>query len=93
MSGGAFDHHQYYMQDIIDEIDNVLKNKRVHDKDWDTIRNNYSDETFSEFKKGVEYLRKGYVYAQRIDWLLSGDDGEESFHERLKEELDKLKQG
>lgn len=31
------------------------------------------------------------IYTQRIDWLLSGDDGEESFHSRLKEELDKLK--
>jgi hypothetical protein len=27
---------------------------------------------------------------QRIDWLLSGDDGEESFIERLKEDLEKL---
>jgi len=33
-------------------------------------------------------LRKAAIYAQRIDWLLSGDDGEESFLERLKEELD-----
>ena len=30
------------------------------------------------------------IYAQRIDWLLSGDDGEESFKRRLKEELDEL---
>ena len=36
-------------------------------------------------------LKKAYVYAQRIDWLLSDDDGEESFHKRLKEELDNLK--
>jgi hypothetical protein len=32
------------------------------------------------------------IYAQRIDWLLSGDDGEDSFRERLKEDLEKLKQ-
>jgi hypothetical protein len=25
--------------------------------------------------------------AQRVDWLISGDDGEESFHQRWKEEL------
>ena len=30
------------------------------------------------------------AYAQRVDWLVSGDDGEESFHERLKEDLDDL---
>jgi hypothetical protein len=30
------------------------------------------------------------IYAQRIDWLISGDDGEDSFRERLKEDLEKL---
>ena len=52
-----------------------------------------SRETLNEFRKGVKLLRKAYIYAQRIDWLLSGDDGEESFHERLKEELETLKKG
>ena len=51
----------------------------------------YSKETIKEFKKGLAILKKAYVYAQRIDWLLSDDDGEESFHKRLKEELDNLK--
>jgi hypothetical protein len=32
------------------------------------------------------------IYAQRIDWLLSGDDGEDSFRKRLKEDLERLKQ-
>jgi hypothetical protein len=50
----------------------------------------YPDDVIEEFKKGVEILRKAQVYAQRIDWLVSGDDGEESFHKRLKEELEKL---
>ena len=50
----------------------------------------YPDAVIEEFKKGVDILRKAHVYAQRIDWLISGDDGEESFHRRLKEELDKL---
>lgn len=50
-------------------------------------RYGYSKETIEEFKKGVTLLRQAYVYAQRIDWLMSGDDGEETFHERLKEDL------
>ena len=50
----------------------------------------YPDDVIEEFKKGVDILRKAHVYAQRIDWLISGDDGEESFHRRLKEDLDKL---
>ena len=51
----------------------------------------YNKETIKEFKKGLAILKKAYIYAQRIDWLLSDDDGEESFHKRLKEELDNLK--
>jgi hypothetical protein len=50
----------------------------------------YSDDVIEEFKKGLGVLRKAQVYAQRIDWLISGDDGEESFHKRLKEDLEKL---
>ena len=50
----------------------------------------YPDDVIEEFKKGVGILRKAQVYAQRIDWLVSGDDGEQSFHKRLKEELEKL---
>jgi hypothetical protein len=31
------------------------------------------------------------IYTQRIDWLVSGDDGEDSFRERLKEDLEEYK--
>lgn len=51
---------------------------------------NFSEETIKEFKKGVEYLRKAYVYAERIDYLLSGDDGEEEFHKRLQKDLKEI---
>lgn len=51
----------------------------------------FSSATIQEFKRAVRLLRKAAVYAQRIDWLLSGDDGEDSFHKCLKEELDALK--
>ena len=51
----------------------------------------YSKETIREFKKGIALLKKAEVYAQRIDWLLSGDDGEDNFHERLKHDLEELK--
>ena len=54
-------------------------------------RSGYSEETIKEFKKGIALLKKAEVYAQRIDWLLSGDDGEDNFHERLKHDLEELK--
>ena len=47
-------------------------------------------EVLEEFKKGLEILKRAAIYGQRIDWLLSGDDGEDSFKRRLKEDLDEL---
>ena len=51
----------------------------------------YDEEIVELFKKGIEVLKQAEVYAQRIDWFLSGDDGDENFKRRLKEDLDKLK--
>jgi hypothetical protein len=61
---------------------------KIHPEDLNHYK--YPDDIIEEFKKGVDMLRKAQIYAQRIDWLISGDDGEESFRERLKEDLDKL---
>lgn len=84
MSGGKFDYKQYSIDYIVDEIDQIIRTNK--EKEW----YQYSDETINEFKKGIELLKKAAVYAQRIDWLVSGDDGEERFHQRLKEDLNQL---
>lgn len=55
-------------------------------------RYGFSKKTLNEFKKGLAIIKKASIYAQRIDWFMSGDDSEETFHERLKEDLDKLNQ-
>lgn len=85
MSGGKFDYKQYQIDYIVDEIEQIIRNNK--EVEW----HNYSDETIKEFKKGVELLKKAACYAQRIDWLVSGDDSEKAFHERLKEDLDTIK--
>jgi hypothetical protein len=97
MSGGAFNYKQYEIITIADsiqsEIDNNGKERKAEsweDKKEKHYHSNYNDETINEFKKGVMLLKLAHVYAQRIDWLLSGDDGEQTFHRRLKEELSKI---
>ena len=78
---------EYYIEDNWlenEEKEYVIKNKHILPN-----RYGYSEETLEEFKKGLDILRKASIYAQRIDWLFSGDDGEESFHKRLKEDLEK----
>jgi hypothetical protein len=41
-------------------------------------------------KRAADALRIAYVYAHRVDWLFSGDDGDDAFLQRLKGELDSL---
>jgi hypothetical protein len=94
MSGGHFQYKQWEIQNIADEVEQlILTNNEESVDTWDNKRYSraYSPETIEEFKRGMMILRQAYVYAQRIDWLVSGDDGEDSFHRRLKLELDKLK--
>jgi hypothetical protein len=50
----------------------------------------YPEDVITQFKIAVVMLRQAQVYAHRIDWLLSGDDGEQSFLKRLQEDLKKL---
>jgi hypothetical protein len=67
------------------------------DEDWyekypeDKFHHKYPDEVIEEFKKGAKIIELAQIYIQRIDWLISGDDGEESFLRRLKEDINKLK--
>jgi len=92
MSGGHFQHKQWEIGNIADEVEQLILTNDSEEKDeWgDRKGYHYSPETIEEFKKGLVLLRQAYVYAQRIDWLVSGDDGEDSFHNRLKFELEKL---
>ena len=50
----------------------------------------YPQKIIIQFKIAVVMLRQAEVYAHRIDWLLSGDDSEESFMKRLVKDLNKL---
>lgn len=50
----------------------------------------YNKYTIASFKDGLKFLKLAAIYAQRIDWLMSGDDVEESFQKRLREDLEKL---
>jgi hypothetical protein len=92
MSGGHFQYKQWEIGNIADEVEQLILTNDSEEKDeWgDRKGYHYSPETIEEFKKGLVLLRQAYVYAQRIDWLVSADDGEDSFHNRLKFELEKL---
>jgi hypothetical protein len=70
-----------------------LKEEFWKDSEWydkypqDKYHHQYSDAVLAEFKRGADIIAKAQIYMQRIDWLLSGDDGEDSFLRRLADEL------
>lgn len=85
MSGGHFDYKQYHIDDVVREIEDLIETND-HTDGWGYSRG-YSEETITKFKEALTTLRRGAIMAQRIDWLVSGDDGENTFHKRWEEEL------
>jgi hypothetical protein len=104
MSGGTFDYSQYRIHDIWEKIRSILDRQgkpRPKDELWggDDYYKDYPQEMNYEvypeeiqrrLREAVYYLRKAEIYAQRADWFLAGDDGEESFLRRLEQELNSL---
>lgn len=45
------------------------------------------DKTLETMKEAYRQLRIAEIYAQRVDWMISGDDSEEMLQKRLQEEL------
>ncbi len=100
MSGGYFDYKEWHIDQIADDVESYIsKCDRKEEKDWGYEDENgkyipyvyeESEEVLNEFRKGLKILRQAFVYAKRIDYLLSGDDGDESFLEHLKQELEAL---
>ena len=89
MSGGHFDYKQHHIADIINDIEQVIRNETS--PDYAGYKGGYSEGTINVFRNAMAYLQIAQVLTHRIDWLLSGDDGEETFHKRLTNDLRALK--
>lgn len=92
MSGGHFNYDQYRIRQIAEEVEDLInKNDSQELDDFGyPIGRNYSPEVIEKFKQGYHHLRMAEIYAHRIDWLVSGDDGEKSFLKRLSEDMEAL---
>lgn len=98
MSGGHFDYKQYEITTIADSIQSIIDKNRVPVEkrhrygEWDDRKYYYDfpDEVIDKFKEAVKVLRVAHVYAQRVDWLISGDDGDQNFLKRLSDDLQAL---
>lgn len=90
MSGGHFDHQQYRIGQIADDIQLLIENNDSKSKNeyGDAIGRNYPPEIIAKFCDAVKCLRRAQIYATRIDWLVCDDDGPNNFLERLEAELE-----
>ena len=85
MSGGHFYHIQYRMEDIAAEIDRLVDENDSTEKDsfGEDIGYHFPPQIIERFRQAAYTIRQAQEMTQRIDWLVSGDDGEESFHVSL----------
>jgi len=105
MSGGHFDYKQYVFREFADEVERELA-KQGRDKDIESLWGSddyykaypqdlqyptYSEDIQKRFREAIAIFKIAEIYATRIDWFLSGDDGEETFMERLLEDLKDVK--
>ena len=101
MSGGHFNYDQFRIKSIAEEIEEYLDDmgKEKDDVNFLGMRDFYdkypeerynpveSDIVKEKMREAIKALKVAHIYAQRVDWYLSGDDGEESFLSRLEQEL------
>ncbi len=94
MSGGRFGYQQHRITDIATEIEHLIKINNAQDLDeyGQKIGRNYPPEIIERFKLAVDILKCASAMAHEIDWLVSGDNGEDSFLRCWKEHKDIMKE-
>lgn len=75
---GYFD----YAQNVFDEL--IIELKGL------TESEDYNETTVTEFKKALRTSQELQILIDRIDYLVSGEETEESFHQSLGDELEEL---
>lgn len=85
MSGGYFepDYCYYKVSQFADELETEIENNFIKD-DWG-YHKGYCPEVIEYLKAQLPEMRKMAEIMRHIDYLYSGDHGEDSFMERVKE--------
>lgn len=91
MSGGHFEYKQWQIHQAAEDIEREIARNDSEERDeWGGIQGyHYPPEIIERFKEAAHTLHQAAEMMQRVDWLLSGDDGQESFLKRWNEEVRK----
>lgn len=83
MSGGHFYYIQYRINDAVEQMEADLANP-------DSYANSMEQDIRDSLMLCLARLKEASIRLQRADWLLSGDDGEESYRRRLAADLEAM---
>ena len=84
MSGGHFGDYDYYkVAQFADELEVEIQNNNKPDEY--EYAPNFSPETIKYLRKQLLKMRKMAEIMRHIDYLYSGDHGDDTFMERVKE--------
>ena len=81
MSGGHIGYHQHRLTSIAFEIEELIVMNNCEDLDrfGEKLGNGYSQEIIEKFEEAVHTLRQAAEMIERINYLVSGDDGPDTF--------------
>jgi len=85
MSGGYFNYENYRMNDIGRAVEELIAHN-----DTSEYHGGYGPQTLERFQEAVDLIKRVDIIVHRIDYLVSGDSGEETFHRHLNKQLEEL---
>jgi hypothetical protein len=85
MSGGAF---EYKEREIKELLDLLHTNMDVFVNECKKAEEKLDLNVLDAYTEAAIILQKAYIYLNRLDYLFSGDDDQESFLRRLKNDLE-----
>ena len=73
MSGGAFNHAYAHIKYLAADLEEEIQSND----------SNFSDKTLAVFTSMVDRFYKDAQLARAAEWLVSGDDSEDTFHDHV----------
>lgn len=87
MSGGHFDYVQYRIDNAADDLERFIARCDSGEADENPFSPENTAAVVAKFRECERTLRRAYAMLQRVDYLISGDDSEDSFFSRWQKEV------
>ena len=82
MSGDYMTDEYYWNLFTVEKLEKIVNDSEKNGE--------YPKDIIVRLKDGLDIVKAAGIFIRRIDYLISGDDSEEEFKERLREEIQEL---